>query len=206
MSIARLKPGVTLAQARAEMDAIGRRLARQYPKDNADKSATVTRMDDYGLRDHWKILRALLAAVGFVLLIACVNVANLMLARGSARQKELAIRRALGAGRWRIVRQMLTESLLLAGMGGISGLLLASWGMSLLAARLPNYLRYVPFRPLDTVTTDGRVLVFTLAVSCLTGILFGLAPALSAFRTGVNEPLKGEGRGTTRWSFCQERD
>ena len=196
VSIARLKPGVTVAQARAEMEAIGDGLAREYPKDSVNSSATVVPMSTFDLEGVGRIMWALLAAVGFVLLIACVNVANLLLARGAVRQKELALRRALGAGGMRIARQLLTESVLLALVGGLFGLALAACTTSLLSSILPAALGLIPFRQIDTVPLDGRVFGFAFLVSCLTGILFGLVPAISALRGGVSEPLKEGGRGT----------
>ncbi len=198
VALARLKPGVTLAQARAEMDTIGRRLSQQHPQENAGGSAAVTLMREFGMAGIRRVMLALLAAVGFVLLIACVNIANLMLARGAVRQKEFAIRRALGAHRSRITRQLLTESVLLALLGGTSGLLLASWSTRLLPHILPGNIISIPFRQLDAIVIDGWVFGFVLLVSCLTGILFGLAPAFTAFHSDVNEPLKEGGRGTTQ--------
>jgi predicted permease len=199
MVCARLKRGVTLAQAGAEMDTIGRGLAQQYPQDDADETATVTRMDAFGVENLKPMLLALLAAVGFVLLIACVNVANLMMARGAAREKELAIRRALGAGRLRVVRQLLTESVLLAVLGGASGLLVAAWSIALLPHVVPSHVLAMPFRRSGGIEMDGRVFVFTLLVACLTGILFGLAPAFSAARSdsNISEPLKEGSRGSS---------
>ena len=196
-SIARLKPGATFAQASTEMETIGRRLAEQYPNENSNMGARVTPMDYMGAKDRWQVLGTLLAAVGFVLLIACVNVANLMLARNASRQRELAIRCSLGAGPYRIARQLLTESLLLALFGGFAGLMVATWGAGLLFRTLPDYIRDVPFRYFDSVSVDWRVLWFTLALSSLTGILFGLAPALSAFSRDVSSPLNEGFRGTT---------
>ncbi len=199
LSIARLKPGVTVAQARAEMDAIGRRLLQAYPKDNSGRSATVEPLSTTGMGDLQRTLVSLLAAVGFVLLIACVNVANLSLARSAARQKEIAVRRALGAGRLRILRQLLTESLLLALVGGVAGLLVAASSISLLGEILPPELRFAPFRPLTQIPMDLPVFGFALAVTCLTAILCGLAPALGAYRRDLNDPLKeGSGRGATQ--------
>jgi putative ABC transport system permease protein len=140
---------------------------------------------------------ALLAAVGFVLLIACVNVANLLLARGAARQKELALRQALGAGGARIARQLLTESVLLALVGGTCGLFLTAWSTSLLPALLPGQALHIPLRQMNVIPIDGRVFVFALSISCLAGILFGLVPAASALRGNVSETLKEGGRSST---------
>jgi predicted permease len=197
VSFARLKPGVTVAQARAEMEGIGTRLSQQYPNDDADMSATVIPMGDYGLEGLRRTVWSLFAAVGFVLLIACVNIANLMLARGAARQKEFALRQALGAAGFRIARQVLTESLLLALLGGACGLMLAVFGTNLLPAMFPEGGLNLPLRQVDTIPVDRWVLGFTLLASCLTGILFGLVPALSALRGDVSEPLKEGGRGST---------
>jgi putative ABC transport system permease protein len=198
VAIGRLKPGVTLEQAKAEMDAIGRRLAEQYPQDDNNMSATVMPFKEYGMNDLKAMLWALLAAVGFVLLIACVNVANLLLARGAGRQRELAIRCALGATRRRIARQLVTESVLLGLLGGIGGLLIAAMGLKLVMPLLPSDLQYLPFRHVGALGIDGRVFIFALALSCLTGVLFGLAPALSTRQSQLTDPLKeGAGRGLT---------
>ena len=202
---ARLKAGVSSEQSRAQMDVIGRGLSEQYPKDNAGKTATVTSMEDFGKSDSRRTLAALFAVVGFVLLIACANVANLMLARGASRQREFAIRSALGARRWRIARQLVTESLLLAVIGGICGLFVASWSSSLLVGILPDDLRSIPFRPLAGVAIDGRVMAFTWLISCVTGLLFGLAPALSVSKTDVNGALKESNRGNTRGAGARLR-
>jgi putative ABC transport system permease protein len=196
IAFARLKPGVTVAQAAADLEGIGTRLAQQYPS-LGDMSATVTSLAEFGLDDLRRIVWALLAAVGFVLLIGCVNIANLLLARGATRQKEFALRQALGAAGSRIARQLLTESLLLALLGGAGGLVLAVWGVSLLPALIPAEALNIPLRQLDAIAVDGRVLGFTLLVSCLTGIVFGLVPAVSAFGGQVSEPLKESGRGST---------
>ncbi|MFZ0639875.1 MAG: ABC transporter permease [Candidatus Acidiferrales bacterium] len=198
VAIGRLRPGVTLEQAKAEMDTIGQRLAKQYPNDDNDMSATVMPFTEFGMTDLKATLWALLAAVGFVLLIACVNVANLLLARGAARQRELAIRCALGATRRRIVRQLVTESMLLGLLGGIAGLLFAGLALKLVTPLLPTDLQFLPFRHVGAIAIDGRVFVFALLLSCLTGVLFGLAPALSTHQSQLIDPLKeGAGRGLT---------
>ncbi len=149
LCIGRLKPRVTLETARAEMDTIGKSLARAYPESNAGNTVRVIPVDQYGTERLRPAMFALLGVVGFVLLIACVNVANLMLARAATRQTELAIRSAIGAGQGRIVRQLLTESVLLAAAGGIAGLVLAAWGAGALPALLPN-LQSLPMRPVET--------------------------------------------------------
>lgn len=197
ISFARLEPGVTVEQARAEMEGIGTQLSRQYPNDDADMSATVIPMNKFGTEGLRTVVLALFAAVGFVLLIACVNIANLLLARGAARQREFALRQALGAAAFRIARQMLTESLLLGLFGGVCGLALAVWSTTLLPTILPADAFNIPLRQVETIPVDRWVLAFTLVVSCLTGILFGLAPVVSALRGDVSEPLKEGGRGST---------
>ncbi len=197
VAISRLKPGVSVAQARAEMEAVAARVRDQYPKDDPGMGATVMPMGEFGMKTLRMTLVALLAAVGFVLLIACVNVANLLLARGAARQKEFAIRRSLGAPGSRIARQLLIESLLLGMLGGLASLLVTSWSTALLFQLFRLDSLYLPMRRLDSIGMDGRVFGFALLASCLTGVLFGLAPAWSALRGNVNEPLKEGGRGTT---------
>ena len=189
--VGRLKPDVSVEQADVEMRAIAARLAEQHPGSNAGWSTNVFSMQEYDVRDVKSGLIFLLGAVVLVLLIACANVANLLLARSTARQKEMAIRSALGASRWRVVRQLLTESVLLALLGGGVGLLLALWGMESLLALAEDLPR------VKDVAIDLRVLGFTLVVTLVTGIIFGLVPALQASNPNLNETLKEAGRGTS---------
>jgi putative ABC transport system permease protein len=189
-AVGRLKPGVTLAQAQADMGAIAKRIDEQYFQSNYGINLVL--LYDQQTHSVKPALLVLLGAVGFVLLIACANVANLLLARGAMREKEIAIRLALGARRSRIVRQLLTESVLLGMVGGGVGLLLSIWGLSALVRLAPAD---VP--RLDQTSIDGRVLGFTLAISLLTGLIFGLVPALQASKPDINESLKDSGRGST---------
>jgi putative ABC transport system permease protein len=188
----RLKPGVTLAQAQAEMDVIAAQLAAQYPE-NAGTSVSVIPRLAHINRQWSEWLWTLLAAVGCLLLIACVNVANLLLARATARQREIALRATLGAGRWRLIRQLLTESLLLAVLGGGAGLLLAMWGVDGLRSLAP----VVGVERMAYVELDGGMLIFALGLSLLTGVVFGLAPAWLAARVDLRESLNQGARGTT---------
>jgi predicted permease len=188
--VGRLKPGVTVEAAQAEIASIASVLAQQYPKTNAGRSVKVVPMKDDMVGYIQSTLLLLVAAVGFVLIVACANVANLLLARSTARKREFAIRTALGAERGRIVRQLLTESVLLSMGGAAIGLLLARWGTRLALAAAPGSL------PRSTeIGIDPYVLLFTLAVSIVTGILFGLAPAFLGANANPQESLKEGARG-----------
>ncbi len=188
--IARLKNGVSLRTAQVEMTTIAQRLQQQYPQTNTLWTAEVVPLHAHLVRDIRLPLLLLLGAVGFVLLIACANVANLMLARAAVRRREIAVRAALGAGRARLIRQLLTESVVLAVAGGLLGTILAAWGISGLLAAAPSDL------PRIDVTIDRVVFGFTLGVSLLTGLLFGLAPALKASKLDLTESLKDDSRGS----------
>jgi predicted permease len=191
-AIGRLKPGVRVAQARADMESVANRLAEAYPVADKDSGVTVMSLKESMVGEAEPFLLLLLAAVGFVLLIACVNVANLSLARSTSRSREFAIRSALGATTHRVLRQLLTESTLLAIAGGAFGLLLAIWGtqgvLGLVSDTLPRS---------DEVRLDGRVLLFTVVISLASGIFFGLAPAMKMLRPDVRATLQEGGRGSS---------
>jgi predicted permease len=191
-AVGRLKPGATLSQAKADMDGIAQNLEAAYPE--ADKAAGITlvSMKEDMVGNVQPFLIVLLAAVGFLLLIACANVANLLLARAMGRSREFAIRAALGADPIRVIRQLLTESILLAGLGGALGLLLAFWGTKAVLSTLPGSLPRA-----NEVSLDSRVLLFTLALSLLAGIVFGLAPALKTSRVDLQTVLQEGGRGSS---------
>jgi predicted permease len=189
-AIGRLKPSVTLAQAKADMDGIAQNLAAAYPEADKGVGITLVSMKEDIVGNVQPFLIVLLAAVGFLLLIACANVANLFLARAMGRSREFAIRAALGASQARVIRQLLTESILLSGLGGALGLLFASWGATAVLGTLPGALPRA-----KEVSLDSRVLLFTMALSLFAGIVFGLAPALKTSRVDLQEILKESGRG-----------
>jgi putative ABC transport system permease protein len=188
MTLGRLKPGATLEQAQAGMSTIARRIEQQYPEIQTGRGAQLVPLQEELVQSVRPALLVLLGAVGFVLLIACTNVANLLLARSAARRREIAIRSALGAGRWRLVRQFLTESLLLFILGGALGLLVSKWGVDLLVSRASAFMPRA-----GEVELDGRVIGFTLLISFLTGMVFGLVPAIQSTKTDVQSALKEGG-------------
>jgi len=189
-AVGRLKPGVTMAQAQSDVDGIARNLSAAYPDANEGRGITLVplRLDLVG--DVQKTLWVLMGAVCFVLLIACANVANLLLARATGRAREFALRAALGASPARMIRQILTESVVLAIVGGALGLLLAKFGTQAIVAAIPDTLPRT-----EAIALDARVVLFTLAASILTGIVFGIIPALRALRPDVHDTLKEGGRG-----------
>jgi putative ABC transport system permease protein len=195
----RLAPGVTLPEASAEMRLIDQQLATQYPADNKNRSTALISLQERIVGESRRALLILFAAVSLVLLIACANFANLLLARAAERGREIIIRTALGAGRWRIIRQLLTESILISLVGGAVGVLIAWWGTNLLIALKPENLPR-----LQEIDVDLRVFAFTLGVSILTGLIFGLLPAWTTSRVAASEGLKESGRSSTS-SRAQQR-
>ncbi len=191
-AVALLKPGVSLQQAASEMETITGRLRQQYPDTNNNRFDRVVSLHEDVVGDTNKLLWLLLGAVTFVLLIGCANVANLLLASGASRQKEIVIRSALGASRWRVIRQLFTESTILALAGGAVGLLVAFWGLAAITKFLP-----ADFPRLNEIHIDLRILGFTFAASVLTGIVFGLVPALQISRPDVQDAMRETGRGVS---------
>ena len=191
--VARLRPGVTQDQASSEMSTIARRIEKDYPDSHAGTGISLTPLHEQFTGDIKPILLALLGAVAVVLLIGCANVANLLLVRCSVRQKELAIRAAIGAGRMRLVRQLLTESLMLSAAGGVVGFALAQWGVGLLISAIPETrLNSMPY--LAGISIDWRILGFVAALSVVTGVMFGVIPAIQASRVNVVDSLKETGK------------
>jgi len=203
--LGRLAPDASIDDARAELAAIGRRLAADYPSNDPDfpgfRTSVLSVLDSIAGRSLQSTLWMMLGAVALVLLVACVNVANLLLARGGARQQEFAIRRALGGGRTRLVRQLVTESMLLALLGGIAGTLLATWGTGVLGVAAAAYIPRI-----NEITIDARVLLFALLASLAAGLAFGLAPALRLSAADAAEALKEGGHGTGRAGLKRHRD
>lgn len=199
--VARLKPGATVQQAQADIGAITERIARDYPNEAAGREASVLSLSEQVTGKSRRPLIMLLVAAGLVLLIACANLANLLLARATSRRREIAVRSAVGANRGRIVRQLLTESLMLAGLGGVLGLIVAAFSFEFLKKLIPGGLVS------STLQIDLRVLGYALLVSLITGIVFGLLPALQASRVDLNEALKqGDGRSGLGASGGRSRD
>ncbi len=193
--IGRLRSGASLEQAQSELDVIAKRIEQEHNQSHAGTGLRIVPLQEQVVGNVKPILLVLLGAVGFVLLIACANIASLLLTRSLSREKELAIRAALGASRWRVIRQMLTESMLLSLAGGLAGLLIAYWGIDVLVGALPeSQLNALPF--LKSLGIDLRILGFSFGLSLLTGVLFGIAPALQSSRLQLNEVLKEGGRTT----------
>lgn len=201
-AMAKLKPGVTIEQARAQMDTIGQRIAKDYPDSNKDWSVAVDLRSEVVVGPELRqSLYVLLAAVGMVLLIACANLANLSLMRVVGREREIAIRIALGAGRWRLLRQFLTESLLVSLAGGVAGVLLGRASVGLLLASMPSY----TFPQEAHVALDERVLLFSFLLAVLTGLAIGLFPAFQAARPSLTNALKQGGTGASAGSHARVR-
>src|SRR5262249_2482200 len=194
VSFARLKKGVTLEQARANMTAIGKRIEKAYPDSNKDWGVVVERYADTLIQPELRTgLLVLITATGMVLLIGCANLANLALARGISREREVAVRASLGAGRWRLVRQFLTENVLLSIWGGVLGIAIGYGTLSWLRRSIPPY----SFAREVDIAMNGRVLLFAAAISVFTGVLFGMVPALHATAPDLAGSMKEGGRGTT---------
>ena len=191
-ALGRLKPGAAIEQAQAEMSTIESRLEQQYPGTNTGILVRLVPTQEQTVKEIRPALLVLIGAVAFLLLIACANLANLLLARSVSRQKEFAIRTALGASRFRVLRLLLTESLMLSFAGGALGLLFAVWGTAALVALAPDNIPRI-----NEVGVDARVFAFTLVISLVTGILFGLVPAISASKPDLNEGLKDSSKGST---------
>src|SRR5450432_1711444 len=192
----RLKPGVTMQQARADVRAIARRLAQDYPLSNAEQTAAVTSLHEMSVGNVQTALLILLGAVGCTLLIACANLANLFLTRATARQKEIAIRQAMGAGRLALVRQFLTESLLISLAGGAVGILVAAWAVSSFVAGIPDGVNFRMPRQ-NEIGLGGVSIAFNFAICLLTGLVFGLPPAIQLSSGDLNRSLKETGRSST---------
>ncbi|HEY2461110.1 MAG TPA: ABC transporter permease [Candidatus Acidoferrum sp.] len=190
--LGRLKPGVSFEQAKADMESVANGLATTYPESDKGTSITLVPMKTDVVGDIRGILLVLLGAVSFVLLIACANVANLLLARATGRSREFAIRSAMGASPARVIRQLLTESIMLGIAGGAIGLVLAKWGTRAILASLPDALPRA-----NEINLDSHVLLFTIGVSLLTGIVFGLVPAIKSMRPDMHDTLKEGGRGSS---------
>ncbi len=191
-AMALLKPGATMPQANEELGAISGRIQRQFPDQETGHIAYIEDLNEYFTRGARMAMPALIGAAVFVLLIACSNVANLLLSRAATRRKEMAVRLAMGASRWRVMRQLLTESVMLAFIGGAIGCLLAEWGVAALAKGIPEGMaKYIP--GWNRTGVSSAALIFTASVSILTGVLFGLAPAWQSAKTNLNETLKEGG-------------
>src|SRR5215813_9316068 len=192
--VARLKAGVELGQVNAEVETLAARLAEQYPKTNAGRGATVRLLRQKPGNEYSEVfLRLLMAAAGFVLLIACVNIANMQLARASSRSREMAVRVAIGAGRLALVRQLLAESLLLSLLGGVCGLLVAFWLLDFIRGSIPlDQVQYIP--GWEGIRVNERAMIFTLVISLASSVVFGLVPALQSSNPNLNDALKEGGR------------
>jgi putative ABC transport system permease protein len=194
--LALLKPDATIEQARADLNSVAVQAQQQYPDTNSGRGVFVTSLSEDAVRGSKMYTPVLMASVGFVLLIACANVANLLLVRGASRQKEIAIRLAMGASRFRLIRQLLTESLLLAFMGGTIGLLFSIWGINALARGIPEgFSKYIP--GWQNLGLNQTTFVFTFVISIITGLLFGLVPAWQTTKTNFNEAMKEGGKGSS---------